>query len=218
MNFLEEAAAKVATEALTSEKEVEYCYFLKINDDEMANLIERSKNMWIEVIEEQTFPFNPDLPKPRIRHYKKEGNANASGLQDPKTVYQFTTKVKLAEDKAKREENLDITASMYQALGGMSVSKTCRMRIYAPILLNYAPIVKQNGKELAWEIDIYLDRETQKWSPWIKLEMEVDEAVAKDIVNDIPIDYEVIIEGDTQEPTERDIIKSLYDHAWNLKA
>ena len=34
----------------------------------------------------------------------------------------------------------------------------------------------------------------------------------------IPIDDEIIIEGDTQEPTERDIIKSLYDHAWNLKA
>ena len=220
MNFLEEAASRlgVANEALTGEKEVEYCYFLKVSEAVMTDLMERSKSMWIEVIEEQTFPFNPDVPKLRIRHYKKEGKANDGGLLDPKTKYELTTKVKLEESKAKLEYNQDINESMYQALGGLSVSKTCRMRIYAPILINNAPVMRANGNELAWEIDIYLDRQTQTWSQWIKLELEVDEAKANDIVNTIPIEYETLIHGDSQEPAERDIIQNLYDHAWNLKA
>jgi hypothetical protein len=78
--------------------------------------------------------------------------------------------------------------------------------------------MRANGNELAWEIDIYLDRQTQTWSQWIKLELEVDEAKANDIVNTIPIEYETLIHGDSQEPAERDIIQNLYDHAWNLKA
>lgn len=44
-----------------------------------------------------------------------------------------------------------------------------------PVMQNDAPIVRQNGSELAWEIDIYIDAQRRTWSNWIKVELEVDD-------------------------------------------
>lgn len=212
MSFLSEAL-QVALEATTVEVEKEYSYFVHLTDEQLKTLLERGAGLSIRMFDEVTFPFNPGVPKPRLRYYSKVGQLrSAEGLLDVAEPYEFTAKQKPLE------HNTSISQLQYEALEPLGSSKTSRMRIIVPVMQNDAPVMRASGAELAWEIDIYIDAQTRSWSNWVKVELEVDDFKYPNVAGAIPFEYETLINSDTAIPDERAIIQNLYDHVYNLKS
>lgn len=216
MSFISEVL-QAAMEATTVEVEKEYSYFVHVTDEQLQTLLQRGEGLHIQLFDEITFPFIKGAPKPRLRYYSKVGKLRSDeGLVDVKEPYEFTAKKK--GDAGSLEHNTAISAIQYEALEPLGSSKTSRMRISVPVMQNDAPIVRQNGSELAWEIDIYIDAQRRTWSNWIKVELEVDDFKYPNVAGAIPFDYETLIVSSTEEESERNIIQNLYDHVYNLKS
>lgn len=212
MSFLSESI-QVALEATSVEVEKEYSYFVHLTDSQLKSLLERGTGLSIKMFDEITFAFHKDTPKPRLRYYSKMGNLRSNeGLVDVAEPYEFTAKQKPLE------HNTVISKLQYEALEPHGVSKTSRMRIIVPVMQNNAPVMRESGSELAWEIDIYIDVQTRSWSNWVKVELEVDDFKYPNVAGAIPFDYETLINSDTENPDERAIIQNLYDHVYNLKS
>lgn len=208
---------KPGLEATSVEVEKEYSYFVHVTDEQLQTLLARGEGLHISLFDEVTFPFTKGAPKPRLRYYSKVGKLRSEeGLLEVKDPYEFTAKKKT--DDGNSEHNTVISQVQYESLEPLASSKTSRMRISVPVMQNDAPIVRANGTELAWEIDIYIDAQRRTWSNWIKVELEVDDFKYPNVVGAIPFEYETLIESSSQEPADREIIQNLYDHVYNLKA
>lgn len=208
-NFLTEAI-KVATEAMGTVVEREYTYFLEMHDIEA--FVSTLEGLEVEGIVEGSFPYIENSPKTRIRHYVGKGIMTDEALLAPfKHPYELTTKSKLPDGSGSKEENTDIPENAYKALKPLMAKLTSRMRVYIPVMHNDAPVVREDGTELAWEVDLFVDRHTKSFSPWVKLELEVDEKKAATIAEYIPFEYKTLIDNGTATQEERDIISDIYD-------
>ena len=165
---------KPGLEATSVEVEKEYSYFVHVTDEQLQTLLTRGEGLHIQLFDELTFPFTKGAPKPRLRFYSKVGKLRSNeGLLAVKDPYEFTAKQKT--DNGNNEHNTAVSQLQYESLEPLASSKTSRMRISVPVMQNDAPIVRANGSELAWEIDIYIDAQRRTWSNWVKVELEVDD-------------------------------------------
>lgn len=192
-----------------AQDEIEYSYFLKLSDGQLADLIKENQDCECETFSESKLPSAVDGIFTRLRHY-------VTGEK-----YELTTKYPSDESKGKKEKNYDIDSRTYNNLDACAINKVIRSRIYLPVVTSSGPITRKDGTPLQWEIDAYLDarvydQENIKYHNWIKLELEVDKATLETVEDFIPFEYEELIHSDSTNELERKKIDSLYNIDYNL--
>jgi hypothetical protein len=194
----------VGLEASSVNYELEYGFFVKVNNEVLKALIERFSSNVSQVIFEGKLPGVEGI-RPRIRKITK----------DKEISYLLETKVNQGDGKL---EYTDVINEVnFKALVMACTTKNIRMRIDIPITKEDQPIKRKDGSDLKWELDLYLTG--KEYSPWIKFDLEVDdlEQLGTDVAKYIPVEYETLYNAKTEIPEEREVITSLYQGAWNYQ-
>lgn len=198
-----------------SEEEKEYGFFLQVSEEQLAALMELSKSNEVgvscegivEVALPAKVPYNG--VKSRLRLYSK-GNGEQS--------CELTTK-KVIDEITKTEFNDPINIVNFQALAGGGKHVNARKRITIPLKIDGETVMRESGKLLQWEIDVYLDGSNETNfkarlpNNWIKIDLEVDHPI-DNVLDMLPITGERVIAANSSASDERAIIDNLYAHGY----
>ena len=212
LGTLNDPSTKVGLEdAGVAVEEKEYSYFLELTPAQMQAVTEKYADCKKVAFLEAKLPFRLNDIKPRIREYYDPNTGDVANRE-------YTVKKYDADGpaKTKLEENNDIGELGFIALLSTTKSFNSRVRYYIPIMDADGNVRrKKDGSDLCWELDIY-NTANKVPSLWVKLEMEVDVVAVEDIKSIIPFEYNHIIDSDTEDNVERDLIQHFYDTEYNL--
>jgi len=191
-------------------KETEYSYFVRLNDEQLTDLVESTRGCNTYVFSETKLVFDKDTgTMGRVRHYSTP-NDNS---------YELTTKKRTGESKTKIETNAVIDQTNYEMLRFLGTSTYVRVRIEIPVKRDGAIVMRKDDTPLAWEVDLYLDGRSSDVvgiHPWVKVELEVDTAALDTVVEMIPFEYSALIEGDTTIAEQRALIDNLHNNDYDV--
>ncbi len=178
------------------EKEIEYCFFLELNDssaDTLAKVVEGADKQYI---------IEGKLGKGTEVRIRKKLNANFTFDK-----CEIQTKYREGEDAVEIENEL--AEATFDRLLPISTLGNARVRFELP----YPNTVYE------WEIDAFMlpTEKEAKFSRWIKIELEVKEKHWSDdeVIKNIPFDYLKLIPGNTKEPEDREMIDRLWQIDYN---
>lgn len=197
-----------------TELESEYSYFIRINNEQLDDILQKFGDCEREVFSESKLKSNKELDlNGRIRQYN-----NADGAK-----FELTTKGRGNDSKTKIESEIEIDQMNYNMLLANAISTVVRVRLNIPLTWENGEQVVVDEEELEWELDLYIDArhldsaQSTGIHPWVKLELEVPKITVDSVESLIPFDYEEIVESDTNNELERALIKELYEDHYNVQ-
>ena len=172
----------------SANREIEYCLYAKLKPD----------HKWSqEPVEEQTQASMLTVPvegsDPRLINLQSRVRKSVTSEA---TEYTLTLKVRTSDELGVNELNAPVDDAFFTNYSKTVDQIQHKRRYVYPI----------EGTDLKWEVDHFLTN-TDQWSPWVKLDLEVPEPL--DDLPPLPFEFDEVIYK-PREPEHKDFIQSLY--------